>query len=155
MNIVSKYIMGIITVFLVCTAVALVQPSQSILVFGMGGTICAVFITGLTQATQSEKTVQQTKQVAKTLAESTQNTTAQLETTKAQLTNLTVVASDTHKLVNSAMGRQLFLGAELARWKANQTKNPLDEKAAVAAENELMEHMNKQKLVDNRLVGEL
>lgn len=55
-----------------------------------------------------------------------------------------------HVLVNSNMGAQLKLGAELSRWKAVQTGEPADLKAADAAENLLKEHEAKQAIVDSK-----
>jgi hypothetical protein len=48
-----------------------------------------------------------------------------------------------HDLVNSAMGRQLRINAELARWKANTTKEPIDITAADEAEKLYRQHEEK------------
>ena len=62
------------------------------------------------------------------------------------------VTHDTHTLVNSNMGEQLQLGADLSRWKANQTKGTPDEevneRAAKLAEEKLRDHQVKQAKVD-------
>lgn len=141
MNIIAKYTVAIMIIFGGCITVAILQPDQAIAIVGMGGTICSVLITGLVQAIAHEETVRKTSMVAEKLEQND----AKTEKTLEQLSKVTI---DTHVLVNSAMGKQLHLGAELARWKANQTKNDIDEKAALEAERLLMEHITKQNTVD-------
>jgi len=63
---------------------------------------------------------------------------------------LSKVADATHILVNNNMGIQLKLNAELSRWKANETKNEADIKAADRAEQSLKEHEMKQNIVDGQ-----
>lgn len=55
-----------------------------------------------------------------------------------------------HTLVNSNMGAQLKLGAELSRWKAVQTRNKQDVAAADEAERLWRDHEAKQAMVDSR-----
>lgn len=55
-----------------------------------------------------------------------------------------------HTLVNSNMGIQLKLGAELSRWKAVQTGQTADLEAAAKAEQMLREHEAKQAIVDGK-----
>lgn len=59
-------------------------------------------------------------------------------------------ADSIHTLVNSNMGVQLKLGAELSRWKATQTKNKQDVRAADEAERLWQEHEAKQAIVDSK-----
>jgi hypothetical protein len=68
--------------------------------------------------------------------------------TAKKLGEMSAVADDTHKLVNSNMGEQLRLNADLSRWKANQTKLGEDERVALLAEKKLQEHEAKQRRVD-------
>lgn len=56
----------------------------------------------------------------------------------------------THTLVNSNFGAQLKLGAELSRWKANQTGKAEHLEAADIAEKLLQEHEKKQSVVDSK-----
>lgn len=59
-------------------------------------------------------------------------------------------ADATHILVNSNMGAQLKLGAELARWKAVKTGQKLDIEAADEAERLWADHEAKQAIVDRQ-----
>jgi 4-amino-4-deoxy-L-arabinose transferase-like glycosyltransferase len=61
-----------------------------------------------------------------------------------KLEEIAKVGKTVHSLVNSAMGVQLKVNAELARWKADQTKLPEDREAADKAENLYREHEAKQ-----------
>ncbi len=72
------------------------------------------------------------------------------ELTEKKLDNIVKVANDTHTLVNSNMGVQLRLNAELSRWKAESTKTPEDEQAAVTSEGMYQDHLRKQAVVDKR-----
>lgn len=65
-----------------------------------------------------------------------------------RLTEVQRVGVDTHTLVNSNMHVQLKLNAELTRWKANQTGDEADERAAQTAQRMLSEHEAKQAIVD-------
>lgn len=56
-----------------------------------------------------------------------------------------------HKLVNSAMGVQLGINADLARWKADRTGNPEHVKAADKADKLYFEHEESQARVDKAL----
>lgn len=127
MSISTRYLISIMFVFVICAVVAIIQPSQAIIVIGMGGTIIAVFVNGLNQASQ-------TKEVATALINSTTNTTTKLD--------------EIHTLVNSAMGTQLKSNADLARWKANNTKQLIDIQIAENAELALKQHIQKQNIVD-------
>ncbi len=64
--------------------------------------------------------------------------------THDKLNALAIVADTTHGLVNSGYTKQLEMVAELSRWKATQTKDPLHIKEAEDAERLLAEHITKQ-----------
>lgn len=81
------------------------------------------------------------EQVKKTLETSTHQHVEKLE-------EVAQVTKATHTLVNSNMGIQLKMNAELARWKADHTSNPKYEQEALLAEKALEEHLEKQKIVD-------
>jgi hypothetical protein len=70
-----------------------------------------------------------------------------------QLGDLADVAAATHVLVNNNMAVQLKLNAELSRWKAEQTRDPADARAAEAAERLYREHEVKQAAVDRAAPG--
>lgn len=53
-----------------------------------------------------------------------------------------------HTLVNSAMGVQLRINADLSRWKADRTGNPEHAKDAEKAEKLYLEHEESQAKVD-------
>ena len=63
---------------------------------------------------------------------------------------LSKVADSTHNLVNSNMGEQLRLGADLSEFKANSTNNPEDIQAAKLARHRYVEHLKNQVFVDAR-----
>lgn len=69
-------------------------------------------------------------------------------TNNANIKEIRVTGEKVHKLVNSAMGAQLKLGAELSRWKANQTKLPVDFVAADLADEKHADHERQQAAVD-------
>ncbi len=64
------------------------------------------------------------------------------------IANLQKVATATHILVNNNMAIQLRENAELRRWKAAQTKDPLHVREAEVAERLYREHQLKQATVD-------
>lgn len=108
------------------------------------GAIVTIQVTQINaKATAAAKEVKEVKQ---TLSEATTATDTKLE-------ELAVTADATHTLVNSNMGVQLRLNAELSRWKALQTGKPADAEAADLAEKLLREHELKQADVDRQ--GEL
>lgn len=138
---IAKYIIVILLVFGITLTAVTLQPTQATTIIGFGGVIVAVFINILTQAVANKENTAATKQVAVTLE-------TESATTQQQLKELAKVSFETHLLVNSAMGKQLHLGAELARWKANQTRDGVDIKAAIEAERLLEEHLGKQSILD-------
>lgn len=70
--------------------------------------------------------------------------------TTEKLDKLAKVTDDVHTLVNSNMGVQLRLNAELSRWKADNSKgDKLAEDAAIEAEKAYRDHMAKQHEVDS------
>ncbi len=71
--------------------------------------------------------------------------------TNDKLDALAVVADVTHGLVNSGYAKQLEMVAELSRWKATQTKDPVHVRAAEDAERALAEHLAKQNIVDAKI----
>jgi hypothetical protein len=77
-----------------------------------------------------------------------------IEATAHQIAVVSDVTKDVHTLVNSNMGVQLKLNAELSRWKANQMKGGPGaadaERAAVEAEFIYQSHVAKQHAVDTK-----
>jgi hypothetical protein len=71
-----------------------------------------------------------------------------------KLEGLAKVAKATHTLVNSAMAQVLQQNAELARWKADHSKDtpegPANAAAAEVAEQLMRDHEHKQKQVDSQ-----
>lgn len=65
-----------------------------------------------------------------------------------KLDGIAKTGEKTHTLVNSNMGAQLKLGAELARWKADREPTQQNKDAADLAEQRLKEHEGKQAIVD-------
>lgn len=66
-----------------------------------------------------------------------------------KLDAIAATADKTHELVNSGALAQYKLGAELSRWKADQTKLPADVAAAEKAEDLYRVHASKQASVDS------
>jgi hypothetical protein len=77
-----------------------------------------------------------------------------IEATAHQIAVVADVTQDVHTLVNSNMGVQLKLNADLSRWKANQMKGGPGaqeaERAAIEAEIIYQNHVAKQHLVDTK-----
>lgn len=69
-----------------------------------------------------------------------------------QISQMALVARDTHTLVNSNMGTQLKISAVALAQLAAYTKNPEDAKAAKIAQQALEAHEAKQKAVDEEEV---
>lgn len=69
---------------------------------------------------------------------------------QVQLARLKDTTEAVHVLVNSNMGAQLRVSASALRRIFIMTKDPVDEKIAVEAENLLREHEQKQALVDSK-----
>jgi len=90
---------------------------------------------------QAEQAAEQVKEVKTALEETTSATSEKLD-------KIAETSDKTHTLVNSNMGVQLKLNAELSRWKADQTKDKSDEAAAIQAEHMFREHEGKQATVD-------
>jgi hypothetical protein len=68
--------------------------------------------------------------------------------TAVQLGGLAKVAEDTHTLVNSNMGNQLKVSSVALTRVAELTGHPDDQAAAKAAQEALVAHEGKQKVVD-------
>jgi mannitol-specific phosphotransferase system IIBC component len=87
-------------------------------------------------------------------AKKVETVAAKLEVTTANTENklnaIAVVADATHMLGNSNMGMALKLNALNARKLAEITKDPIDLKAADAADEKLAQHTASQEKVDNK-----
>ncbi len=110
------------------TILAISDPLLQTIVTTIVGAIVTVYLAKINK--QGVKAAEGAAEVKQTLKENTD------------------VTRDTHTLVNSNMGEQLKLTAELSRWKADQTGNPEHIRSAELAETKLREHEAKQANVD-------
>ncbi len=137
--------------------------TQGVIIFGFSSMVC-VYLFQILQTNQVAAAAAQDRQEAARkvaeVARAQAETSRHVEDVKDALKQSTVaaavkadeglkIAKDTHTLVNSNMGVQLRLNAELSRWKANQTGLPEDARAADVAERMIREHEAKQRLVDD------
>lgn len=67
---------------------------------------------------------------------------------ETKLREVQQLGEETHELVNSGSLVQLKLNAELSHWKAKQTGDPEDIRAAETADKLVAEHIEKQKRAD-------
>jgi acyl-CoA reductase-like NAD-dependent aldehyde dehydrogenase len=93
-------------------------------------------------ALEALKAKTQVAEVAQTLSDTHSATSDKLD-------DLAKVTDTIHTLTNNAMGVQLRLNADLSRWKANETKDPADVRAADLAAMLLNEHNAKQATADS------
>jgi len=129
---------------------AVVQPSSTVQIIGFCSFVSVSLFSYLRQenaAVATASKVEEVKVAAKQVATTLETTVAKQD---EKLTSIAKTGRDTHTLVNSNMGVQLRLNAELSRWKANETKLQIDKDAADLAEKLLDEHLAKQATVDER-----
>lgn len=143
--------------------IAAAVSTQGVIIFGFSSMVC-VYLFQILQTNQVAAAAAQDRQEAARkvaeVARAQAETSRHVEDVKDALKQSTVAASvkadeglkiakDTHTLVNSNMGVQLRLNAELSRWKADQTGLAEDARAADVAEQMIREHESKQRLVDD------
>ena len=116
------------------------------------GLICQIILQVMAKMDAIKAARMQQIAIANAMAASKQQTNAAAATVN-KINAIAAVTRDVHTLVNSNMGVQLKLNAELSRWKATQMKGSPGEAAAATAANEAEklynDHVAKQHIVDN------
>jgi len=127
--------------FVVATGVigSVFSPQNIVSILGFCGVV-TVSLLGLVKSNETSVKVEEVK------VDLAKNNEAQAE----KLIKIEETGEKVHTLVNSNMGVQLKLSAELSRWKADQTNDPQFEADAKLAESRLREHEAKQALVDKK-----
>lgn len=108
--------------------------------------VIAVYMAKLNR--KADVAAAKTEEVKETLAEVSEHT-------EVKLSEMSIVARDTHTLVNANMGRQLKISAVALRRVADITNDADDISAAEDAESIYQEHMTKQWVVDGDHVKDL
>lgn len=117
------------------------SPSNAITIIGFCGVVVTGLFTHLSTLNTAEQTREQVADVKTALVEKDEKQGVQLD-------GISKMGERNHVLLNNNMSIQLKSNAELSRWKANQTKDPRDIKAADEAEQLYHEHQGKQMKLD-------
>lgn len=133
-------------------SIAVVATSVSAIIISVVGPLLLTSLQGKQRIKERAEDYKRQDEVAARLQKVEEERIIAAKNTETKINEIVKVGAITHSLVNSAMGVQLKINAVALKRLAELTNDPKDIEAADLAEIALQQHLEKQEVLDNKVI---